>query len=88
MTFLGDTLFRTRVVFPANVPPGDYQVQVFQLVDGRVANAQTSVLDISKVGLEAELSDFAQRQPTLYALASVLLALLAGWTAALAFRRA
>jgi uncharacterized protein (TIGR02186 family) len=88
VSFLGGTLFRTRLSFPAQVTPGAYQVQVFQFVDGRVANAQTSVLDISKVGLEAELSDFAHRQPTLYAMASILLALLAGWTAALAFRRA
>jgi uncharacterized protein (TIGR02186 family) len=86
--FLGGTLFRTRLSFPAQVTPGAYEVQVFQFVDGRVANAQTSVLDIAKVGLEAELSDFARRQPVLYALASVLVALLAGWTAALAFRRA
>jgi uncharacterized protein (TIGR02186 family) len=88
VSFLGGTLFRTRLAFPAQVTPGTYQVHVFQFVDGRVANAQTSVLDISKVGLEAELSDFAQGRPVLYALASVLLALLAGWTAALAFRRA
>ena len=36
VSFLGDTLFRTRIVFPANVPPGDYQVQVLQFEDGEV----------------------------------------------------
>ena len=87
VSFLGDTLFRTRLSFPANVSPGIYQVQVYQLVDGRVVNAQTSALDISKVGLEAELYDFARGQPALYALASITLALLAGWTAAIVFRR-
>lgn len=85
--FLGGSLFRTRIAFPANVEPGTYQVQVFQFVDGRVANAQTSALDISKVGLEAELHDFARHRPALYALASILLAVAAGWTAAAVFRR-
>jgi uncharacterized protein (TIGR02186 family) len=87
ITFLGGTLFRTRLSFPANVTPGTYQVQVFQFVDGRVTNAQTSALDISKVGLEAELYDFARQQPALYALASIALAVLAGWMAAAVFRR-
>ena len=42
VSFLGDALFRTRIVFPANVPPGDYQVQVLQFADGEVTGAQTS----------------------------------------------
>jgi hypothetical protein len=61
---------------------------VFQFEDGRVANAQTSALEISKVGLEADLSAYARRQPTLYAVASILLAVAAGWAAATLFRRA
>lgn len=87
ISFLAGTLFRTRLSFPAHVSPGTYQVQVFQFVDRRVANAQTSALDITKVGLEAELYDFARHQPVLYALASIVLALVAGWTAAAIFRR-
>ena len=59
VSFLGETLFRTRIVFPANVPPGDYQVQVLQFADGEVVGAQTSTLEIAKMGIEAELYDFA-----------------------------
>ena len=88
VTFLGDTLFRTRVVFPANVPPGDYQVQVFQFADGEVVGAQTSTLEIAKMGIEAELYEYSLNRPALYGLASILLALAAGWGANALFRRA
>jgi uncharacterized protein (TIGR02186 family) len=87
VSFLGDTLFRTRIVFPANVPPGDYQVQVLQLADGEVTGAQTSTLEIAKMGIEADLYDFSRHRPALYALASILLALIAGWAANALFRR-
>lgn len=87
VSFLGDTLFRTRIVFPANVPPGDYQVQVLQFADGEIVGAQTSKLEIAKMGLEAELYEFALAQPALYGLASILIALGAGWAANALFRR-
>ena len=88
VSFLGDTLFRTRIVFPANSPPGDYQVQVLQFADGEVVGAQTSKLEIAKMGIEAELFDFSLARPALYGLSGILIALAAGWAANLAFRRA
>jgi uncharacterized protein (TIGR02186 family) len=85
--FLGDRLFRTTLSFPANVPPGNYQVEVLQLRDGLVIGAQTSVLVISKVGLEAEIFDTARQNPALYGLISVILAIGAGWTAGVVFKK-
>jgi uncharacterized protein (TIGR02186 family) len=85
--FLGDKLFRTTLAFPANVPPGNYQIEVLQLRDGFVAGAQTSVLVISKVGLEAEIYDAARTQPAIYGLVSVILAVGAGWSAGIFFRK-
>ncbi|MEZ5862628.1 MAG: TIGR02186 family protein [Geminicoccaceae bacterium] len=85
--FLGDKLFRTTLTFPANVPPGNYQIEVLQLRDGFVAGAQTSVLVISKVGLEAEIFDAARAQPAIYGLVSVILAIGAGWSAGVFFRK-
>lgn len=87
VTFLGRMLFRTRLAFPASVPPGSYQVQVLQFRDGAVINAQASPLGISKIGLEAELFDLAHRQPALYGLAAIVLAISAGWGASIMFRR-
>lgn len=87
ISFLGDKLFRTTLQFPGNVPPGNYQVQVLELRDGIVQSAQTSGLVISKIGLEAEIYDLAHKDAPIYALASILIAVGAGWTASAVFRK-
>ena len=71
----------------ANVPPGSYQVQVFQLRNRSVTNAQSSPLGISKIGVEADLYDLAHRQAAFYGLGSILLAGLAGWAGYAMFRK-
>jgi uncharacterized protein (TIGR02186 family) len=86
--FLGDSLFRTRLVLPANVPTGVYQVVVSLLVDGQEVSAQTTPLVVSKVGAEAEIFDFAHQQSAWYGVIAILVALMAGWLAHVAFRRA
>lgn len=85
--FVGEQLFRTDVPFPANVPPGIYQVQVFEMVDGQVRDAQRSTLVISKIGLEAEVFDFAQNRAPLYGIAAIVISIAAGWLAGIVFRR-
>ncbi len=85
--FLGKRLFRTVVPFPANVAPGNYQVQTLYLRGGRVVQAQSNVLVVSKVGLEADIFDLARRRPAIYGLSSILIAVAAGWTASLVFAR-
>jgi uncharacterized protein (TIGR02186 family) len=87
INYIGDRLFRTTLVFPANVPPGIYQVQVFELQDGFAADAQRSTLVVSKVGLEADIYDFAQHRAPLYGLTAIALAVVSGWLAGVIFRR-
>ncbi len=87
VNFLGAHLFRTTIQFPANVPPGIYQVQVFELEDGYVKDAQRSALVISKVGLEADVFDFAQQRAPLYGLLAIVMAVSLGWLAGMIFRR-
>ena len=88
VVFLGNRLFRARIHLPANVPTGTYQVEVFLLQDGRVVSAQTTPLNVSKIGAEAEIYDFAHQSAPLYGLIAILVALMAGWAAHLAFRKA
>ena len=87
INLIGEELFRTNLVFPANVPPGIYQVQVFELQDGFAGDAQRSTLVVSKVGFEADIYDFAQHRAPLYGLAAIVLAIVAGWLAGVVFRR-
>lgn len=85
--FRGGRLFRTRLNFPANVPTGDYQVEVILLRDGQEVSAQQHFLFVSKAGLGAAVFSFAHRQPSLYGILAVVAALLAGLSAAYMFRK-
>jgi uncharacterized protein (TIGR02186 family) len=82
-----DHLFRTSLVFPANAPEGDYSVNVYLMRGGRVVDNQQSTLSIRKAGLERTIFDLANEQPALYGLIAIVIALFAGWLAAVAFRR-
>jgi uncharacterized protein (TIGR02186 family) len=86
--FLGDRLFRATLVFPANVPTGTYSVEIFLLRNNEVVSAQTTPLVVSKIGVDAQVYDFADRQALAYGLIAVLIAVMAGWLASLPFRSA
>jgi uncharacterized protein (TIGR02186 family) len=88
VSFLGNTLFRTSVYFPANVPVGVYLVEVLLLRDGYVTGAQTTPLIISKVGFGAEIFDFAHQRAALYGLIAILISLVSGWLPHILLRRA
>ena len=81
VVFLGERLFRTTISFPANVATGAYTVGVFLIRDRNIVSAQTTPLIVSKTGLSAEISEFAQRQPVLYGLLAIAGALAIGWLA-------
>ncbi|MFQ5954110.1 MAG: TIGR02186 family protein [Kiloniellales bacterium] len=88
VTFIGARLFRAELFFPANVPTGGYQVEVFLLRDGQVVSAQTTPLFVNKAGIGAWVFAFAHQRPALHGIIAVLAALLAGSLAAYVFRRA
>ena len=88
VTFLGPKLFRTRISFPPNVPTGIYNVEVFLVKDGREIGAQTAPMRVKKTGIGARIYELAHRHAALYGLAAVAIAVLAGWAASAAFRRA
>ena len=87
ITFLGGRLFRTDLHFPSNVPTGTYFVDTFLFRNGQVVSAQTTPLVVSKVGVGADISDFARQQSFFYGILAVLTAALVGWISSVAFRR-
>src|SRR5882724_4732961 len=87
VAFLGTRLFRTNFYFPADVPTGSYLAEVLLIRDGQVASAQTTPLVISKIGVGATIFDFGHQRGAYYGAIAILVALMAGWTAHLAFRR-
>ena len=88
VSFLGNRLFRAEFHLPANVPTGSYQVQVFLFKDGRVKSAQVTPLIVSKIGVQAEIFDFAHERSALYGIFAIVVALAAGWLGNALFRKA
>ena len=87
VTFLGNRLFRTRVAFPSNVPTGRYDVTVYLISQGEIVERSQTRLFVRKIGLEAQLTEFAYQQSTIYGLIAVAIALVAGWFAGFVFRK-
>lgn len=87
VAFVDRGLFRARVDLPVSAPVGRYRVEVLLFKDGRAVARRGRDLTIEKVGVERLISGFAQQRPWSYGIASVLIALAAGWAASAAFRR-
>lgn len=82
-----DRLFRTQVVFPSNVPTGDYVVEVMLMREGHVVGMTTTELGVDRRGFEALIFQFAHREPAKYGLIAIIIALVAGWFAGFVFRK-
>ena len=87
VTFLTPTLFRAAIKLPAEVPIGNYQVDVKLFAEGKMLARTDSTFDIVKVGFEQFVVNAAQEHGLLYGFATALMALLTGWIASVAFRR-
>lgn len=84
---LANRLFRAELHFPSNVPVGTYMVEVYLIREGEVVSAEITPLIISKVGVGADIYDFAHDSPALYGIAAIIVAVAAGWLAGVAFRK-
>lgn len=80
------TLFRTEFTLPANLTEGIYRSRIFLTRNGEVVDVLVKDIGVRKVGLERWLFRLSQRQPLIYGLLSVAMAVLAGWGASTAFR--
>ncbi|WP_321499041.1 TIGR02186 family protein [Breoghania sp.] len=87
VTFLSPSLFRTTVPLPANVPVGNYEVEVTLFRGGALLTSHSGSLKIGKAGFEQFTFELAHTNPVIYGLATVLMALATGWLAGVIFRR-
>jgi uncharacterized protein (TIGR02186 family) len=87
VTFLTPTLFQASIKLPAQVPVGDYHVDVKLFADGNLIAHTDSSFAIVKVGFEQFVVNAARDYGLLYGLATAMMALLAGWFASVVFRR-
>ncbi len=87
VSFLTPTLFRTTIVLPAQVPTGNYTVDVKLFEGGNMVAHTDSAFEIVKVGFEQFVVNAARDHGLLYGFATALMALATGWIASVAFRR-
>jgi uncharacterized protein (TIGR02186 family) len=86
--FMGETLFKTTITFPDNIPPGHYTAEIYLISDGEVVGMQSTPINVVKTGLDAFLYDYAHRSPALYGITAIIMALAAGWFAGRLFEKA
>ena len=87
VTFVDKGLFKAEIDLPTGAPIGVYSAEILLFQDGQPVSRRMRGLTVEKVGLERALYLFAHRRPWSYGLASVAIALGAGWAASVAFRR-
>lgn len=80
------TLFRSSIRLPANLTEGAYRTRILLARDGEVIAKYETSIDVRKVGLERYLYTMAHRQPLLYGLMALAIAIAAGWGASAFFR--
>jgi uncharacterized protein (TIGR02186 family) len=81
-------LYRARLAIPSSVPEGRYVAETLLIRDGRVIVADDGVtVTISKTGFERFITILSQKYSLLYGTLAVVISLLLGWMAGLAFAR-
>jgi uncharacterized protein (TIGR02186 family) len=85
--FLGAHLFSATLPIPAEVPVGRYTARVLVLSDGSPVAEHVSEVEVEKTGFEQQTYDLATKRSVVYALISVLIALMTGWLGGVLFRR-
>ncbi|MGC6516443.1 MAG: TIGR02186 family protein [Candidatus Puniceispirillaceae bacterium] len=80
-------LFRVDIPLPKNIRPGDYDVRVLHMRDGKLISEKFNVISVEKSGVGALIYRFAHDYSFFYGIFAVLFAVASGWLAAVAFRR-
>ena len=84
---IGDRLFRVEITFPANVPTGSYQVEVYLFRRGKPVAVDRKELSVRRAGAEAAIYNFAHDHSAMYGIIAIVVALFAGWLAGAIFRK-
>lgn len=85
--YINDTLFKTRIYMPSNVPVGDYEIEAFLFQNGKMIDSQSRPFQVEQVGLTASIHDFALSQPLSYGVIIIIIAILSSLVAILLLRR-
>ena len=85
--FLDETLFKVILKFPKNIPQGNYIVEIYLIDKNNLVAFQSIPIKIHQVGLSAKINNFAYNNSIFYGIASILMAIFAGFMAHFIFTR-
>jgi len=85
--FLTDTMFRTKIPLPANIPVGNYTVKSYLFNQGELVSETQQILAVAKIGFEQVTFELAQNYPLVYGVLAVILAIFTGWLAGVIFKK-
>ena len=80
-------LFRSYIEIPNTVPVGQYEVNLYLIIDGKISNEYSYNFIVTRVGIEEAIYSFSKNYPLIYGLISLLIAILIGWSGAEIFKR-
>jgi uncharacterized protein (TIGR02186 family) len=84
----GQVLYRARLKLPSSVPEGRYTAETLLIRDGKIVAADDSVtINISKTGFERLVTILAEDYSLFYGALAVMISLMLGWLAGIAFNR-
>ena len=84
---MAETLFKTVIEFPDDIPPGDYTAEIYLISGNEVAGMQSIPIKVVKSGLDAFVYAYAHDHPIFYGISAVVLSLSAGWFVGRDFER-
>ena len=83
--FLDESLFKAFLSFPKQISRGTYIVDIYLVDQGKLLAYQAIPIYVNQVGLSAKINNFAHENSVLYALAAILIAVVAGFLANFVF---
>lgn len=83
INFLNDHFFRVSFKIPPSVPTGDYKISSFLIKDGQTIEADTKMLRIKQVGLNAFILKASVEHGFLYGIFCIFFAAVCGWGASI-----
>lgn len=87
LDFMGETLFKTQIRFPDNIPAGHYTAEIYLINYGQIVGMQSMPIEVVKAGIDAALYHYAHHFPMWYGLSAIVIALAAGWVGGRLFER-
>ncbi len=78
--------YTAEIDWPFEAPPGEYNVEVFAIQNGKVVDKAEAKLKDMRVGVEELLSHMAFEKPALYGIIALVVAIVAGFGVGMVFK--